>query len=216
MYFDEAGNFDFSPGGSKYFIMTAVVSRRPFAPHGELLDIKYDCLETGLDLDRFHATEDRQSVRDRVYDAITNWLDEIEIYSVIIQKNRTNPMLRDGRTLYLRAFDWLTKYACPRSLRRVDRVVAVTDRIPVAKRQGDVKQALKRSFKQHLGERTYCLFHHDSRGDLNLQVADYVCWAIQRKWERGDDRSYKLIQGAIRGEGDLFRDGGTNYYQYPK
>lgn len=215
MYFDESGNFDFSPNGSRYFIMTAVVSRRPFSPHGELLDIKYDCLEAGLDLSRFHATEDKQWVRDKVFAAIARHLDDIEVYAVVIRKNRANPSLREERRFYPLVFDWLTKYACPRSLRDATDVVAVTDGIPVAKKQGEVKQALKSSLKKNLGAKGYSLFHHDSRGDLNLQIADYICWAIQRKWEGNDDRSYVLIKRAIRGEGDLFANGAVEYYQFP-
>lgn len=45
-----------------------------------------------------------------------------------------------------------------------------------------------------------------------LQIADYCCWAIQRQWERGDDRSYVLIQDKIRSEFDIFRWGATKYY----
>ncbi|MDO8987110.1 MAG: hypothetical protein Q7V14_02685 [Coriobacteriia bacterium] len=91
-------------------------------------------------------------------------------------------------------------------------MVAVTDRIPVAKKQGEVKQALKRAFKKNLGGRTYALFHHESRSDLNLQIADYFCWAIQRKWEGDDDRSYVLIEQAICGEGDPFEYDDQEYY----
>ena len=216
MYFDEAGNFDFSPRGSKYFIMVAVVCRRPFSPHVELLDIKYDCLEAGLDLSRFHATEDKQWVRDKVFAAIARHIGGIEVYAVVIRKNRANSTLHDPRRLYPLVFDWLTKYACPRSLRDVTDVVAVTDRLPVSKKQGEVKQALKSSLKKYIGTRGYSLAHHDSSGDLNLQIADYICWAIQRKWEGNDDRSYVLIRQAIKGEGDLFAAGDVEYYRFPE
>lgn len=212
MYFDEAGNFDFSATGTRHFIMTCMVTRRPFAVHPGLLDIKYDCLEQGLSLDRFHATEDRQAVRDRVYEAILSRLLDYQVYTVIIRKNRTNPTLYDERRLYPLVFDWLTKYSCRRSLNAVDHVVAVTDRIPVAKKQAEVKQALKRTLKENLEGRTYALFHHESRSDLNLQIVDYFNWAIQRKWELDDPRSYVLIKGALRGEGDLFRAGDCEYY----
>jgi hypothetical protein len=43
-------------------------------------------------------------------------------------------------------------------------------------------------------------------------VADYCCWALSRKWEKGDDRSYALIQDKIRSEFDVFRSGRTFYY----
>lgn len=45
-----------------------------------------------------------------------------------------------------------------------------------------------------------------------LQVADYCCWALARKWEQGDDRSYALIQDKIGSEFDVFRSGRTRYY----
>ena len=48
--------------------------------------------------------------------------------------------------------------------------------------------------------------------DLCLQVADYCSWAIQRKWERSDTRSYELIQDKVVMENDLFNVGTALYY----
>jgi hypothetical protein len=45
-----------------------------------------------------------------------------------------------------------------------------------------------------------------------LQVADYCAWAIQRKWERGDTRSYDLIKDRITYEYDLWARGTCHYY----
>lgn len=43
-------------------------------------------------------------------------------------------------------------------------------------------------------------------------TADFCCWAIQRKWERGDERSYVLIRNKVRSEFEPFRRGQTLYY----
>jgi hypothetical protein len=48
--------------------------------------------------------------------------------------------------------------------------------------------------------------------DPCLQVADYCSWAIQRKWERADERSYSLIKDRIRSEFDLWGPGKKHYY----
>lgn len=48
--------------------------------------------------------------------------------------------------------------------------------------------------------------------DPCLQVADYCTWALQRKWERGDERSYELIRAKIRSEYDVWKTGTTYYY----
>ncbi|CAA9356961.1 MAG: hypothetical protein AVDCRST_MAG68-4095 [uncultured Gemmatimonadetes bacterium] len=37
----------------------------------------------------------------------------------------------------------------------------------------------------------------DAQSDPCLQVADYCCWAMRRKWEMGDLRSYDLIREKI-------------------
>lgn len=43
-------------------------------------------------------------------------------------------------------------------------------------------------------------FHHPF-----LQLADYFCWAIYRKYEKKDLRSYKLIKEAVRDEWRLYK-----------
>lgn len=214
LYFDEGGNFDFSPSGTAVFTMTCVAMRRPFAGHTALLDLKYDCLEGGLPLECFHATEDRQAVRDQVFAVIAADIAKYTAFCVIIRKNMANPVLRSPQALYPRVFEWLIKYVLPRALASGDSmVVAVTDAIPVNQQKRAVEKAVKTAFKAHLptGVR-YQLLHHQSKSDLNLQIADYFNWAAYRKWEGGDERSYRLIQDAVQPEGDLFAGGDTVYY----
>jgi hypothetical protein len=214
LYFDEGGNFDFTPKGTAFFTMTAVVLRRPFAAHSHLLEVKYDCLEEGLGLECFHATEDRQAVRDRVFDVIQSQISDFSAYSVIIRKDRTIPSLRPPERLYPHVFEWLVKYSAPRVIDDGTRlIVAVTDALPLGAKKKIVEKSLRTLLKQHLPRSVpYRLYHHRSSGDLNLQVADYFNWAVFRKWESGDDRSYRLVQAAIRGEGDLFAGGDRSYY----
>jgi Protein of unknown function (DUF3800) len=213
LYFDEGGDFNFSPGGSAYFAMTCVAVRRPFHANSVLLDLKYDCLERGLSIGRFHATEDKQVVRDRVFAAIRAHLSDFHVYTVLISKNRANPSIRTDREIYTRVFTWLVKYVCPREIDAATRVVAVTDALPVNKKKDAVRQALKSNLKQCMPDGCHYTLHHlESQADLNLQIADYFNWAVGRKWELGDERSYQLIQPAMRGEVDLFAGGDRVYY----
>ena len=48
--------------------------------------------------------------------------------------------------------------------------------------------------------------------DPCIQVADYCAWAIQRKWERDDLRSYEIIEDQITYEYDLWEHGARHYY----
>jgi len=69
---DEGGNLDFSDNGTNYFVLTSISKERPFEAYKEMLELKYDLIESGLDIEYFHASEDRQSVRDRVFGIIRN------------------------------------------------------------------------------------------------------------------------------------------------
>ena len=204
LYFDEAGNFDFSTSGTSVFVMTCVVTKRPFTAHNALLEVKYDVMESGLNLEYFHATEDRQAVRDQVFSAIGASLDDFAAYSVILQRDCAAPSLRQPHVLYRRMFEWLVERACPRVGSPYGHVVAITDQIPVQRNRRAFEKGLKPYLKQHLpAGSTYDLFHHQSKADLNLQIADYICWAIYRKWNTGDERSFELIRGCVRSEESL-------------
>lgn len=54
--------------------------------------------------------------------------------------------------------------------------------------------------------------HHDSRSCYGLQVADYVNWAIQRKWERKDNRSHKIVEPILKSEFPIFKYGTKQWY----
>ena len=49
-------------------------------------------------------------------------------------------------------------------------------------------------------------------------MADYCCWSVVRKWERGDIGTYDALKPRLyKPELDVFRFGdGTPYYQNPE
>jgi len=60
MFIDEGGNFDFSPRGTKYFNLTCLTEKRPFPSYDKLRNIKYDLIEDGINIEYFHATNDKK------------------------------------------------------------------------------------------------------------------------------------------------------------
>jgi len=62
------------------------------------------------------------------------------------------------------------------------------------------------------GARKYSIHQHHSMSHPYLQVADYYCWAVYRKWEAGDARSYELVQNQISSEFNIFRRGTQRFY----
>ena len=70
LFIDESGNFDFSPKGTKYFVLTCLSSFKPIEDRQKLLQLRYDLLADSTDQEFFHATEDKQIVRDKVFEII--------------------------------------------------------------------------------------------------------------------------------------------------
>ena len=88
LFADEAGNFDFSGRGSKYFIVTAV-AMDDFFPGVALLNLRHQLAHEEAELweSGFHATEDKQAIRDRVFQLVPQL--DIQIHSVILDKSKT-------------------------------------------------------------------------------------------------------------------------------
>ena len=222
IFIDESGNFDFSPKGTKYFILSAVSTLNPLGKE-KLEEIKYDLMKDGTNLEYFHATEDKQVVRNKVYSFIEN-LKDIEIDSVIAQKNKTNPSLyvsikkkkpKKGEKLYTLALQTLLQYIFRRynSSAKVDQVVIVLSSIFDVNKRELIKKTIKIYLKQIFSNPFY-LYFHQNRSDKNTQIADYCCWAIYRKWTDGEIRPYNAVNkgNKIKSEFDIFKTGKTIYY----
>jgi hypothetical protein len=201
LFLDEAGNFDFEPSGARHLVLGCVSMSRPFFPARELMDLKYDLIERGNGhLSHFHASEDRQAVRDAFLDLLEQHLDAFAVDLLVVDKPLAVPGLRSPQAIYPWA---LAKLLRPilRELPRGAPVHVFTDRLPVNHRRESTEKAIKSALaKFPPDDAPFQLLHHESRTNLNLQVADYATWAAFRKWERGDVRSYERIRKSIRSE----------------
>lgn len=223
IFIDESGNFDFSPNGTKYFVLSSVSTLNPLGKE-RLEEIKYDLMKNGNDLEYFHAAEDKQSVRNLVYSFIEDMKD-IEIDSVIVQKNKTNPSLyvstkkkkpKKGEKLYTLALQTLLQYIFHRynNSAKVDQVVIVLSSIFDVNKRELIKKIIKIYLKQIFSNPFY-LYFHQNRSDKNTQIADYCCWAIYKKWTDGEIRPYSAVNkgNKIKSEFDIFKTGKTIYYK---
>ena len=214
LFLDEAGNFDFSPQGTKYFMLSAISKERPFCAYREMTELKYDLVENGEAIEYFHASEDKQAVRDRMFGIIQRNLQGVRIDSLIIEKRKTGPALHAPERFYPKMLGYLLRYVLNAySLGQYREVIVFTDKIPVNRKRQAVEKAVKLTLAEMLPKTArYRLLHHDSKSNMDLQIVDYCNWAIYRKWGFGDARSYALIQSAISSEYDIFKRGTTFYY----
>lgn len=197
-----------------FFTVTSVLKFRPFSTYAKLTDLRYDLIETGLDIEYFHASEDRQAVRDKVFEIIKDDSSNFIVDSVIAEKRKTGPALQIPEMFYPKMLGYLLRYVLKKlDFSNISEVIVITDRLPVSKKKDIFEKAVKTTLKEMLpGDVKYRILHHDSKSAYGLQVADYYNWAIFRKWERKDPRSYDLICQSVRSQFEIFRTGERYYY----
>lgn len=214
IFLDEGGNFDFSLGGTKYFTLTALSKERPFEAYRPLCELKYNLIELGTEIESFHAAEDRQAVRNSVFDIIHQHLNGTRLDSLIVEKRKTESALQKEDRFYPEMIGHLLPYVIKGyDLSLFDKVLVFTDTIPINRKRNAIEKAIKQTLALKLPDNvTYEIFHHVSKSNYDLQIVDYCNWAIYRKWESKDERSYQVIRNVIRSEFDIFRTGMRYYY----
>lgn len=221
IFLDESGNFDFSPSGTKYFILTALSTTIPYDIGAPLLKHRYDLLPNyscGPSMEErgyFHASEDTQLVRNGVFAILVKNGFQMRIDSVIAQKNKANPSFHTQPVeLFKRMGESLLKYSLNRAnWQGYNHVVLVFSSIFDKKKRGILKQAFKSLIKSY-AKTSFSLFFHDSKFDLCNQAVDYFGWSIYRKWDSADLRSYNLVEKIIKSEFSIFSKGKKEFYSY--
>lgn len=214
IFLDEGGNLDFSPSGTKYFTLTSLSKERPFVAFHPLNELKYDLIELDTEIEYFHASEDRQAVRNRVFEIIDTHLDQTRLDSLIVEKRKVGPALRSEEHFYPKMLGYLLKYVMNGyDLTRFEKVIVFTDSLPIQRKRRAVEKAVKTFLANILPQGVeYRIFHHASKSNYDLQIVDYCNWAVFRKWEKGDPRSYNILRRVIRSEFDIFQSGTRFYY----
>jgi hypothetical protein len=213
VYGDESGNFDFSrnKGASRYFILTTVtMSNHSIA--AELHELRRELTWSGHDLEgQFHATEDKQAVRDEVFKILDRH--EFRVDITLLDKPKSRPDVRSSEErFYKTAWFFHMNHVTPRILTQDDDLMVVAASIGTAKKRKLFHQAITEVIQQCAPTSRYRTAFWPAATDPCLQVADYCSWAIKRKWEDGDSRSYQLIASKIGSEFDLFRRSTSVYY----
>lgn len=221
-FLDEAGNFDFSPSGTPYYLYTALVADDPFPLNRGMLEAKYTLLcsnklfsASHSSNDFFHAAEDTPLTRRLAYRTLQEHVGEFRVYTVVVQKNKVPPLLREQKTFFSMVMRNLLEDVMKREnvVGRYDHLGILTDRIPVQRKSAAIIGSIKSSLKSSLGDAvTYSLSSMDSKSDFGLQAADYCSWAIYRAWTNDDVQFRNLILPSIKYERDFFEDAGAIYY----
>lgn len=213
VFADEAGNFDFrrADNVSRYFVVCTVVMPSCEAAN-HLLELKRRLAWEQQPLgDYFHATNDAQSIRDAVFTELVRH--DFTVQATILDKWKAEPQTRvTDATFYQYGWFYHFLYGLKIPLKQADEVHVTAASIGTKKGQAVFTEAVRKVVKQLAGKQKVRTSFWPCQSDPCLQLTDYCTWAIQRKWERGDDRAYAIIKDRITYEYDTFQKGTTYYY----
>lgn len=218
LFSDEAGCFTFKrrkpdrkDGPSDFFILTTVTAP-VWTISDQLLAIRRRLAVTGeSERDKLHATSDLQEVRSEVFEIIKN--EDFRIDATVIRKCRAQDKIKLSHALFYKyAWYYHFKHVGPQIANTCDKMLITAAALGTKKTKASFKAGVNETVQQTLARERWEVAFHDSSKDPLLWVADYCSWAIQKKWEHNDMRSYELIKDKIKTEYDLFASGLKDYY----
>lgn len=204
LFVDESGDLSFKRttkrGPTRYFILTTVTTT------DESIGVQLSNLRRQLAWNEavdlpgyFHVTDDQQIVRDRVFAVLSQH--HFQIHSTIYAKRHAFQHIRDD-DLYFYKLAWYLhlKHVTPNVVGEVDELYVVAASMHTKKKRRAFYSAVQSVVRQVSPTTNFKTVYWSASSEPCLQVADYCSWAIHRKWERGDSRSYDLIKDKIRSE----------------
>lgn len=213
VFADEAGTFDFRRGDniSRYFIVCTATMHSCQASH-DILELKRELAWEQVPLgDYFHATTDTQAVRDRMFEVIQKH--DFQIQATVMEKAKAAPKIRPTNArFYQHGWYYHFRFGMQGHISAAEEIHITAASVGTKKGQVAFTDAVKDVVKQTVGGGRARTSFWQCSTDPCLQLVDYCTWAIQRKWERGDARSYDLIKDRITYEYDMFQKGTTLYY----
>jgi hypothetical protein len=212
VFADEAGDFTFAKqNASRYFIVCTITMGSP--------DIAQDVLALRRELvwkkqpvrDFFHAAEDRQVIRDAFFEMLKGH--KFAVQATVMEKSKAMPKVRETKERFYK-YGWLYhfRHSLVPHIKDEDEYLITAASVGTKKGQAVFTNAVNDVVQQHLVRENWRTDFWPCANDPCLQAADYCTWAIQRKWERKDDKSFKLIKDRISYEFDLWSHGAVHYY----
>lgn len=193
-----------------HYVLAATVTERPIKLSQRLQKLKYTLLESGTDLEYFHASEDMQVVRNQVISEICAMKDDLSVHFIHAQKTKTYPMLQNSAAFYGKLGLTLIRFIVGWKTDGFDEVVIIFDKALTNKDQKAFLGQLKPELKK-LGK-PYKIYFHRTLSDFNGQLADYLAWSKYVSLERNEMRPLNALSEIRMTHFDLFRRGTKEWY----
>lgn len=193
VFIDESGNFDFSAKGTKNFVMACVATTCPAQTAFQVNQLRYDLMAQADDITYFHASEDRQTVRDQFLTLIRQLKPFYRFESISFEKSKLPFESKNAAALYAIASHKLVQAIFDNLIdSSAKTVIIVFDKALRASEEAAVYKILKPYLKSKKID--YRIYFQSVKFDANGQVADYLAWSNFVAAERQEMRPLAALK----------------------
>lgn len=177
----------------------------------DLHALKYKLLDSGQAVNgAFHCCADRQVVRDQVFECLLDH--QFTVHVTALDKRKAMPKIRPDDPTFFQYAWYMHFNAIMWGAKSAEELIMITSELGTKRKRAAFSKAVSSVVAQGLpGKKRKEAFWRDE-SDAGLQVADYALWAVMRKLERGDSRSYDIIKPKLGNVFQPFLNGATEYY----
>jgi hypothetical protein len=216
VFADEAGDFEFirKPSVSRYFVL-CTISSDSCEVGDALIDLRRQLAWEDFELgEYFHASEDKQAVRNRVFETICQY--PFTVQATIMEKSKAFPNTRETKADFYRlGWTFHFRHTTNKMMDQRDEALVVAASIGNRREKTVFADAVRSVARRFVRDDKKCVVNFcPCAVDPCLQVADYCGCAIQKRWETSgrETRSYDLIKDRITYEFDLYERGAEHFY----
>jgi hypothetical protein len=206
IFFDESGDLGFSDGSSKWFTVAIVLTLKHRKVEKCIKKVHKGLRKKYKKVSVLHAYNEQPITRKRILQGL-NELDDIQILSVILNKEKVHTGLREQKQI-------LYNYVTNILLDRLNNSNVLNNQrsIEICFHQRETNKVLNVNFLNYLNNGTQNWQQENvqikikkSHDEKCLQAVDFVSWAIFRKYEQNDYDYYNIIKEKIISENFLFK-----------
>jgi len=196
IYIDESG--DLGLRGSKYFSIAAVITDEPKILNRIIKKLRQTKLKKKIkQLPEIKANNSNRIIKEYVLKKVNSA--NCQIFAIVVDKSKILSRLYEVK-------DKLYNYLCGILLDTIDikygKIIITIDK-------KHTNSLIREDFNNYIKKKIGCkdikveIYHKPSYSSNELQVADFVVWSINRKFNTGDDYYYKIIEDKIINEQNI-------------
>ncbi len=201
IYLDESGDLGFGSGGSKYFVISFIVTNNPDQIKRVVRDakIKFN-LPTNYEIKGSGTTP---RVKNYLLQRLAQT--DIEIHAIVMNKLNVYERLRSDENILYNYVLGLVLVPCLVNTGQQKVSIVVDKRIVSVTSGFKLDEYLKyKVWYENLKDVDMSIHHEDSKYTLGIQAVDVISNSIYRKYEIGDETYYNVVKSLIKENKKLF------------